>query len=177
MERKSLRQKDSFHQEKTKGQTQILLKMNKIRIAALSLLFSILASCSGDRIFENFESMETGSWEVSDSVSFELSNLDLENRTSLIAVRFNETYEFSNCYIRVISMDSASTILENTLINVPLFDSKSGEPIGKGFGNSYTRYDTIPFILKAETKKLAFVQYMRQDKLKGIEAIGLKILK
>lgn len=151
--------------------------MNKIRLATFGLLFSIFAGCSGDRIFENFESMETGSWDVTDSVSFELSDLDLENRTSLVAVRFNETYSFSNCYIRVISMDSASTILENTLINVPLFDSKSGEPIGKGFGNSYTRYDTIPFILKAETKKLLFVQYMRQDKLNGIEAIGLKILK
>jgi len=74
-------------------------------------------------------------------------------------------------------MDSLNNVIENKLINVPLFDSKSGKPLGKGFGNTYTRYDTIPFLLNIETKKVTFLQYMRQNQLEGIEAIGLKILK
>jgi gliding motility-associated lipoprotein GldH len=151
--------------------------MNKIRFVLILFVFSTFFSCSGDRLFEDFKPIETGSWDVSDSISFELNELDLENRTTLIAVRFNENYSYSNCYIRVIGMDSLNKVIENKLINVPLFDSKSGKPLGKGFGNTYTRYDTIPFLLNTETKKVTFVQYMRQNQLNGIEAIGIKILR
>ncbi len=136
-----------------------------------------LTSCSGDRLFEEFKSVEENGWAVSDSIIFDLKKLDLADRKSLIALRYNESYDFSNCYIRIISMDSTQAIIGNQLINMPLFDSKTGRPLGDGFGNTYTHYDTIPFILKPETQKIAFVQYMRQNQLSGIEAVGLKILK
>jgi hypothetical protein len=60
---------------------------------------------------------------------------------------------------------------------VPLFDSKSGKPKGNGFGNSFTFYDTLPFPISANTSELIYLQYMRQENLPGIEAVGLKILK
>jgi gliding motility-associated lipoprotein GldH len=151
--------------------------MNKLKFVLIGFVFFGIIGCSEDRLFEDFISVESSSWDVSDSISFELNELDLLNRTSLIAVRFNENYEFSNCYIRILSMDSLNNVIENRLINVPLFDSKSGKPQGKGFGNTYTKYDTIPFRLNVETKKVSFVQYMRQNQLDGIEAVGLKILK
>lgn len=144
----------------------------------LFFLFVILAlGCSDDRIYEDFQAVPSGNWGIQDSLRFELGNLDLGGRKSMIAVRFNEGYSFSNCYVRVISYDSAGVILENRLINVPLFHSKSGEPLGKGVGSIYTKYDTLPFTLKPETRSLTFLQYMRQDQLTGIEAVGLKILK
>ena len=58
-----------------------------------------------------------------------------------------------------------------------LFDPKSGEPLGEGFGNSYTRYDTLPFLFDQQTKSVTLLQYMRQDLLPGVEAVGIKILK
>lgn len=151
--------------------------MSKVKNFLFFLLVILVFGCSDDRIYEDFQVVPSGNWGIQDTLRFDLGDLDLNGRKSMIAVRFNEGYSFSNCYVRVISYDSAGVILENKLINVPLFDSKSGEPLGKGIGSTYTKYDTLPFTFKPETKSLTLLQYMRTDQLNGIEAVGLKILK
>jgi gliding motility-associated lipoprotein GldH len=149
--------------------------MNRWRF--LALVFVIMAwSCSGDRVFEEFYSFPSGTWNEKDSVSFDLKGLKEKGGQKLIAVRFNENYPFSNCYIRVISKDSTGQTLNNALINVPIFDSKTGKPTGTGFGSTYTRYDTIPVTISDQAVSVSFLQYMRQEELPGIEAIGMKIL-
>jgi len=134
-------------------------------------------SCSEDRIFEEFKPIDSQNWGIVDSLRFDLGEINPSGHKSLIAFRFNEKYTFSNCYVRVLSEDSLGAIIENKLINVPLFDSKTGEPLGEGFGSTYTFYDSLPFQFKENTKSIVFLQYMRENQLPGIEAIGLKILK
>ena len=151
--------------------------MIKVKNFLFFLLVMLPFGCSDDRIYEDFQAVPAGNWGIQDTLRFDLGDLDLSGRKSMIAVRFNESYPFSNCYVRVISYDSVGVILENKLINVPLFDSKSGEPLGKGIGSTYTKYDTLPFSFKPETRSLTFLQYMRTDQLIGIEALGVKILK
>ncbi len=151
--------------------------MSKVKIILFFFLVTLTFGCSDDRIYEDFQAVASGNWGIQDTLRFDLGDLELDGRKSMIAVRFNESYSFSNCYVRVISYDSAGVILENKLVNVPLFDSKSGEPRGKGIGSTYTTYDTLPFSFKPETRSLTFLQYMRTDQLTGIEAVGLKILK
>ena len=148
-------------------------KRNFLLLAFLPFVFS----CGQDRVFEEFHSFEALSWNERDSVVFNLSELKDRQGTKLIGVRFNENYPFSNFYVRIITEDSLGIILENNLLNVPLFDSKSGKPKGTGFGNSFTFYDTIPLQVSKNTTKMKLLQYMRQENLKGIEAIGIKILK
>lgn len=144
----------------------------------IGLVFLTLAlSCSEDRAFEEFYSFEQLNWEERDTVKFDLQALEEIEGKKLVGVRFSEEYPYSNCYIRIIGQDTAGNVLDNKLINVPLFDSKTGKPRGKGFGNSFTTYDTLPFELSEQTRKLMFVQYMRQESLPGLEAIGFKILK
>lgn len=150
--------------------------MNKWRFLTIGLLI-LTFSCSGDRVFEEFQSFNTLSWNEGDSVLFDLKELKEKGGPKLIAVKFNENYPFSNCYVRVISKDSTGKTLENRLINVPLFDSKTGQPLGTGFGNTFTKYDTLPVVISDQASSLTFLQYMRQEELSGIEAIGLKILK
>lgn len=148
------------------------------RWSLLALVFVIMAwSCSGDRVFEEFYTIQTGSWNENDSVRFDLHELKEKSGQKLIAVKFNENYPFSNCYIRVISKDSTGKTLNNRLINVPIFDSKSGKPTGTGFGSTFTRYDTLPIPISDQAVSVTFLHYMRQEELPGIEAVGLKILK
>jgi gliding motility-associated lipoprotein GldH len=151
--------------------------MNKWRGLVGLILLAAAFSCSEDRAFEEFHSFKSLSWEEKDTVNFDLQALQEIQGKKLVGVRFSEEYPYSNCYIRIIGRDTAGNVIDNKLINVPLFDSKSGKPRGKGFGNSFTTYDTLPFELSEQTRKLAFVQYMRQESLPGLEAIGLKILK
>ncbi|MEB2782239.1 gliding motility lipoprotein GldH [Algoriphagus sp. C2-6-M1] len=151
--------------------------MNKVQHCLFILLFLVIAACTDGRIYEDFRSLPNQNWGITDSLNFELGKVELINSPNLVAVKFNEEYAFSNCYMRVISKDSSGVILDNKLVNILLFDPKSGEPLGEGFGSSYTRYDTLPFLFDKQTKSVTLLQYMRQDQLPGIEAVGIKILK
>ncbi|MEN2281079.1 gliding motility lipoprotein GldH [Algoriphagus sp. SE2] len=151
--------------------------MNRFFVFLYCLLVMILSSCSQDRIFEEFKPIISQSWGIEDSLQFDLGKINPSGHTSLIAIRFNEEYAFSNCYVRILSKDSLGTVLENKLVNIPLFDSKTGEPMGDGFGNTYTFYDSLPFQFKEGAKSVIILQYMRENQLQGIEAVGLKILK
>ncbi|GMQ24370.1 hypothetical protein Aoki45_10520 [Algoriphagus sp. oki45] len=151
--------------------------MNKYLWSGLISLTILLSSCGGDRLYEEFQSIEGSSWQVTDTLSYEIGSLGTEKRTDLIAVRYSDSYPFSNLYVRLLMEDSSMSILTNKLINIPLFDSKSGKPLGRGFGNTYTKYDTLPLSFPEETVRVKLVQYMRKEDVKGIEALGIKILK
>lgn len=150
--------------------------MNKLFVLIALPVLLITSSCSGDRIFEEFHSFNNQTWNEEDSVVFDLSELKQKSGKNLIGIRFSEVFPFSNFYVRVITEDSSGVILDNKLINIPLFDSKSGKPKGNGFGSTFTFYDTLPFQVSENTRKLVYLQYMRQQNLPGIEAVELKIL-
>ena len=151
--------------------------MNRVIALLLLVCCGLFSSCTEDRVFEEFQAIPTQNWGMEDSLHFELKDVEGISNPGMIAFRFNEKYTFSNCYVRVLSKDSVGNLIDNRLINVPLFDSKKGEPLGDGFGSTYTFYDSLPFRLNPQTKSVTLIQYMRQDQLPGIEAVGLKILK
>lgn len=154
-----------------------MIAMGKMRILLGLAILLFAGSCAGDRAFESFHSFESDTWNEKDSVRFDLSSLSKKDGKNLIGIRFTDSFPFSNFYIRVLSEDSTGVLLDNKLINISLFDSKSGKPRGNGFGNTYTFYDTLPFQIKENTSKLVYLQYMRQENVSGIESVGLKILK
>jgi gliding motility-associated lipoprotein GldH len=151
--------------------------MNKLLKSVLFSLLLGVVSCNENRLYEEFHSFQDTPWAEEDSVFFDLSDVDGIEGQSLIAVKYNENYTYSNCYIRVVERDSSKTVVQSKLLNVPIFDSKSGLPLGEGFGNTYTKYDTIPYQLSKATKEVILIQYMRRPELIGIEAVGLKLLK
>lgn len=149
---------------------------NRLNWTALALLLFANA-CTGDRMYEEFHSFDTRTWNEKDSVFFDLSKVEQLNGKNLIGIRFSEDFPFSNLYVRVISQDSSRKILDNKLINIPLFDSKTGKPRGNGFGETFVFYDTLPFPISSGTNTMVYLQYMRQENIVGIEAVGLKVLK
>jgi len=150
--------------------------MTRIQLLLLASVL-LLISCDGDRVYEDFHSFDQKGWEASDTVVFDLTELNNITGKSLVAVRYTEDFPFSNCYIKLIYRDSNKFVLNDTVWNVPIFDTQSGKPLGKGFGNTYTIYDTLPFSLPSKAKEVLLLQYMRQAELEGIEAIGIKVLR
>ena len=136
----------------------------------------LLISCGKDRIFEEYHSFDSGNWEQTDSIKFDLSTLDSLFGSAVVGIRHTEEYPFSNCYIKILFKDSSNHVLLDSLWNVPLYDRQTGKPLGDGFGNTFTSYDTLTFPIPIRTKEAVFLQYMRQPKLEGVEAIGLKIV-
>ena len=137
----------------------------------------LLFACWEERMYEEYHSFDTSSWLETDSISFDLTNLDSVRGKTVVGIRYTEEYPFSNCYIKLIVQDSGKAIMMDSLWNVPIFDRQTGKPIGQGFGNTFTIYDTLPIDIPTKAKKVIMVQFMRQAELEGIEAVGLKILK
>jgi gliding motility-associated lipoprotein GldH len=140
----------------------------------LSVLF--LISCSNDRVFEAYQGMNNLTWRLQDTVSFEMSS-PLPNGPSVLAIKYNDDFPYRNLYLRFITLDSLGNELEADLINISLFESTTGNPLGKGYGSSFTKYDTLAISSEIPYRDIHFVQYMRLEDLKGIEALGLKRLK
>jgi len=134
----------------------------------------LLAGCNGDRIFEEYEGLKSGTWHVSDTVSFEVGNLPVPNKT-LVGIKYTKDYGFRNLYLRYILKDSLGQSVETKLLDIPLFESKTGKPLGDGYGGTFTKYDTLP--LDNTFSSIHLIQYMRVDELSGIETVGLKVLK
>ncbi|MCH7401077.1 gliding motility lipoprotein GldH [Belliella kenyensis] len=146
---------------------------NKLLLFFLTMLITGLASCDGGRLFEEYQGMETKSWLVSDTVSFYPPPTS-SGAVPMISIKYNTDYPYRNLYLKYILTDSSENFSETQLINIRLFDSKTGKPTGKGYGSSYTRIDTLPFQMRGDYSKVQFIQYMRIDRLEGIEAIGFR---
>lgn len=150
---------------------------NKLLTRFLSLLIVVLAlsSCGDDRIFEDYRGMKQLQWSIADTVRFELEAQPAKSKL-IIAVKYTDDYDFRNLYVRYLLKDSSALVLENTLVNIPLFERTSGKPLGKGFGTTYTKYDTLPIQTESDIHVVDFIQYMRVESLNGVEAIGLKVI-
>lgn len=128
-------------------------------------------------MYEEYQSFDVNKWQETDSIAFDLTSLDSLRGKAVIGIRYTEEFPFSNCYIKFIVEDSRGVVLMDSLWNVPIFDRQTGKPIGQGFGNTFTTYDTLPIILPTKATKVILLQYMRQAELEGIEAVGFKVLK
>jgi len=147
--------------------------MNKnLLVCFLFLGLSSLPSCDQNRLYEEYTHMQMMQWSESDTVSFSYEPAE-RDPSAFLAVRYNDSYDFHNLYVKYLVLDSLDSVREENLINLQLFDSKSGRPQGEGFGNTYTLYHPLP--IKTWGKNYRFIQYMRQPELSGIEAVGLKI--
>ncbi|MCC5939104.1 MAG: gliding motility lipoprotein GldH [Lunatimonas sp.] len=138
-----------------------------------------LVGCDSDRLYESYHDFPNPNWHLEDSVTFQLDRLPESPFHQVVSVRFTDRYEFHNLYLKMVIKDSTEQLIKDTLVNINLFDSKSGKPLGKGFGNRFTKYDTLTSADPALTnaRKVQFIQYMRQESIEGIESIGLKLIR
>jgi len=147
--------------------------MNKnLLIASLLLVIMSFASCEQNRLFEEYTHLQMMQWSETDTISFAYEPIE-RNPSAFLAVRYNDSYDYHNLYVKYQVLDSLENIREENLVNLQLFDPRSGRPQGDGFGNTYTLYYQLP--IKNWGKNYRFIQYMRQPELSGIEAVGLKL--
>jgi gliding motility-associated lipoprotein GldH len=93
-------------------------------------------------------------------------------------LRYTVDYPYYNIWLNRSILNSKQQMISKKLQGLDLFNGKSGEPMGGGFGNSFDieiLSDSTLRFPTAGTHTLRIQQYMRQDTLKGIEAVGIKL--
>ncbi|MCR5888737.1 gliding motility lipoprotein GldH [Hymenobacter sp. J193] len=151
-------------------------------LAALSLLF--LASCDTSELYEqNVDLKDAGGqpyvWAVQEKPSFTFTITDT---TQLYDVYFNirnaADYGYYNLYVKHTLTAPDGRPVSMLLHEMRLLDAKTGEPLGSGSGDIFDhRILALPqqrFRQPGEYR-LTLEQYMRQDALPGIMAVGVRV--
>ena len=147
------------------------------RLSVTFLLALLLSSCDSERVFEGDIDFENGVWQMDSKPIFEFDIEDGSPKNLVIKLRNDLNFKFQNCYVNFKLFNSQGEILESGLVNLQLFDKKTGKPMGKGNSvyqfkqNILSEYRfNIPGQYKVE-----FTQYMRTSELGGTYSVGLRI--
>ncbi len=148
-------------------------------IFSLLLLIS-LVSCDSDRLYENNVEFEDRTWKVIDEPRFEFVIKDTVQRYNLYYnVRNSLDYPYARLFITYHLYDSTGKELTKKLINNDLFDQKTGAPFGEsGLGDLFDH--RLPLLNRYRFAypgkySLKLDQLMRQDTLKGVIAVGVRV--
>lgn len=138
-----------------------------------------ICSCESERIFEIHHKLENSEWQMLDTLYFSLNEMEELPYKAIVGVNYTDDYEFHNLYLRYIFRDSLDRVQYDSMVNLSLFDPKTGKPLGGGFGKRYTKFDTLPIDFDSEKNiaKASLVHYMREDQLLGLSSVGLKLIK
>jgi gliding motility-associated lipoprotein GldH len=138
----------------------------------------LLISCTEDRYFEDNHDFEDRIWNMEETAEFEfeIDSVELPYQIKL-NVRNTMGYSYRNLYIKYQLSDSTN-LMEDKLINIDLFEPKSGKPYGERQSEIYAHQlkmqDSVYFPEKGKYK-IELKQYMREMELEGIVSVGIRI--
>jgi len=144
-------------------------------ILLTSALF--LQSCENNLVFEKEELLENGEWTYGNILTFtpEIADTSVNYEVELTA-KISKLYPFQNIYLSVEKSLLDEAVSTDT-INLPLINRK-GEWLGKCSSNdctfSFPLFEKLKF-KKAGQHSFKLAQFTRNESLKGIQKIGIRI--
>lgn len=150
-------------------------KANKSPLSnALIILFawaSLAVSCD-NRDYLSSRSFEDGCWEVKEVIE---ADQELQGPGKLsLHLKFNPEYRFQNIYLQIRITDpqgKETEIVHNEVLSDPMGEWKV-EASGANYLFDLNDLIEIPFT-EAGTYAISVAQYMREEKLCGIEKVGI----
>ncbi|PIQ49814.1 MAG: gliding motility lipoprotein GldH [Cytophagales bacterium CG12_big_fil_rev_8_21_14_0_65_40_12] len=148
-----------------------------LKICCLLLAFALINSCDRNRVYEEVYDFEEGIWNMDTIPAFNFEISDNAPKRVLINVRNSIEFRSQNLYLTYYLMDEKGNELKSELVNVQLFDAKTGKPFGKG--NSIFQHEveilpnySFPSIGKYQIK---IAQYMREANLENVPSVGVRL--
>ncbi len=150
-------------------------------LATAAGLLLLLTTCDPNRVFEQNIDFPKYSWDVQQKPAFTFAIADTMARYDVyFSVRHAASYGFYNLYVKHTLMGPAGAVGPPLLHQMLLMDAKTGEPKGTGTGDIYD----IQFLALANQHfsrpgnyTLTLEQYMRQDQLPGLMAVGVRVVR
>lgn len=147
-----------------------------------SMLSLNLGSCNSNRLYEDNVEFKDRTWKVIEEPRYEFSVADTAERYNIYYnVRNSLDYPYARIFITCHLYDSTGKELVKKLVNNDLFDQKTGQPFGNsGLGDLYDHQ--FPVVEKYRfgypgKYSMKLDQFMRQDTLVGVIAVGIRVEK
>ena len=142
----------------------------------------IVTSCNSNRLYEDNVEFSDRTWKINEPVQLEFVIQDTTIRYNLyMDVRNSIDYPFSRLFTNYRLADPGGAEISGKMLSEFLFDQKTGEPIGQSaigdvYDHQFIFLSNYSFA-KPGKFTISFEQFMRQDSLQGILAIGLRVEK
>lgn len=154
--------------------------MNTLSKILIVVISTVLLSCDGNKVFEEYIEVDGANWKKENIANFSFNITDTVNPHNLyLNIRNTGDYPKSNLYIFVKIKGPDGNFNVDT-VNCQLAD-KRGKWLGKGVGDLWDL--KIPYIggfkfTQSGEYNVSFEQAMRvEDGLKGITDVGLRVEK
>ena len=149
-------------------------------ITAVGLL-CVLAACDPNRVFEQNIDFPKYAWDVQQKPAFTFAIQDTAARYDVyFNVRYTPAYGFYNLYVKNTLIGPGGLAGPALLHQMLLMDPKTGEPKGSGTGDIYDlQLLALPKhrFARSGSYTLTLEQYMRQNQLPNLMAIGVRVAK
>jgi gliding motility-associated lipoprotein GldH len=144
---------------------------------AVFMLLAVLWSCDSKRLFEAYHPLDSKGWHKDSMEQFVFEITDTTRAYNVnVNIRNHGDYAFSNVWMFIDIVAPDSTILRDT-VEFELAEP-NGRWYGRGIGDLYdAQYKyrrNVVFPLKG-TYQVNLQQAMRDDVLKGISDVGIRV--
>lgn len=147
----------------------------------LVLLFFVMSGCSFNSMYEGSVNVSKEEWNKKEVLKFEIPVTDTINGYRIVVnVRNSNEYPYSNLFLFLTTYAPNGSSVKDTL-EMSLADDK-GKWLGKGFGGIWStdvalRRDAVIRFPSSGTYRIEVLQAMRDDVLRGIKDVGIKVEK
>ncbi len=140
-------------------------------------LWMIQSSCVKNNRYESAHTFNNENWDKVDTAYFKVNISDTNAYYNMyLTIRRSLNYPYSNIWLRTLTQIPDSPSIINSDLELTL-EEKDGKPTGNRFGNNVEHLILIQDNVRM-TKGLYqiwILQNMRDDKLKGILNVGLRL--
>lgn len=142
------------------------------------IIFGVV-SCNSDSIYEENIDFDDKVWVANDTLNFTFKvENSKDNYDVFYNIRNTITYPFQNLYINYTLENQTGDTLAQDLINMTLFDPKTGKPFGKGLGDIFSHQFEIMSQYQFPDTGVYHIklnQFMRRDSLPEVLSVGVSV--
>lgn len=151
--------------------------MKRSFFALATLLLLTLAACDTNRVYQQAYDFDENGWHMDTIPSFTFEIEDTRPKNLNLHLRNSLAYPFQNVYLTYYLQDSTGKELATELVNIELFDPKTGKPQGEGSSIYQHEVELLHGYQFPYTGSFTFrvAQYMRESALKEILSVGLRV--
>lgn len=155
------------------------MKRKLVHLIFLCILMAFFASCDRTLVFEKNLTIAKNGWDKDSVITFNIPITDtLQNNNFYINVRNDIKYKYSNLWL-FIEIDQPGSNTVTDTFEITLADP-TGKWLGEGFGGLKNRqviYKRNVYFPVSGEYKISIRQGMRENLLKGITDIGVRLEK